>query len=42
MTELSPAQKEHWRRILEDAERQVELAKQMLGNKAVEQIVEVK
>ena len=38
--ELSPQQREHWERRLEDAERAVEYAKRMLGMLAVEKGLE--
>lgn len=42
MSELSPSQKEHWQQTLEDAERQVARAKEMLGIEVVKESVEVK
>lgn len=40
--ELSPSQKAHWERVLENAEKQANLARRMLGMKVVGEIVEVK
>lgn len=34
--ELSPAQREHWEKQLANAERAVEVARRMLGYKAIE------
>lgn len=35
-TELSPTQRQHWEQVLKNSERQAELARKVLGIRAVE------